>query len=242
MGFRYWALGHLHRRSAIAGHTTLVMPGMAQGRDIGEAGAKTVTLATLGADGGITLEERLTSVVQFERVTVDLESAETPRDVAARLAAALGEARGAVASEYLVARLRVIGATPLAWSLLRDTELLRTEAQRQAEAIGRTSIDRIEMHCIPPAAAGHAAGERAGAGSPVEELRRLMAAAATDDAYRAETVSLAEELRAQLPPECRLGILGADAESFAAMLDDAIRSGIDEVLARLQSAPSPAAS
>lgn len=236
MGFRYWALGHVHCRSVMTGDTTVVMPGMPQGRDIGEAGAKTVTLATVGADGAITLEERLTSGAQFERVMVDLGGAETPRDVAAALAAALGQARDAAPSEHLVARLRLTGATPLAWGLLRDTELLRTEAQRQAEATGRTSIDKVEMYCQLPAAAPDAAVT----GSPVEELRRLMAAAATDDAYRAETAAMVEELRAQLPAECR-AILGTDAGSFAAVLDDAIRNGIDEVLARLRSAPGTAA-
>jgi len=234
MGFRYWALGHVHRRLVVAGDATVVMPGMPQGRDIGEAGAKTVTLATVGVDGAIMLEERLTSVAQFERVTVDLEGAETSRDVAAALAAALGRARDAAASEYLVARLRLIGVTPLAWSLLRDVELLRTEAERQAEAAGRTSIDKVEMHCQPQPAAADAAV--LGEASPVKELRRLMAAAATDDVYRAETAVIAAELRAQLPPECR-AILGTDAGSFAAVLNDAIRIGIDEVLARLQPAP-----
>jgi len=234
----YWALGHVHRRSEVAGNATVVMPGMPQGRDIGEAGPKTVTLATFGADGAITLEERLTSVAQFEWVTVALDGAETSRDVAAALAAALGQARDAAASEHLVARLRLTGTTPLAWGLLRDMELLRTEAERQAEATGRTSIDKIELHCQPQAATLDAAVS--GIASPIEELRRLMEEVAMDDAYRAETAVVAEELRSQLPPECR-AILGTDAASFAAVLDDAIRSGIDEVLARLQPAPGTGA-
>lgn len=232
MGFRYWALGHVHRRSATAGDTTVIMPGMPQGRDIGEAGAKTVTLATVGADSSITLEERLTSVAQFERVVVDLEGAETPRDVAAALAAALGRARDAAASEHLVARLHVTGATPLAWGLLRDADLLQAEAQRQVDAVGRTSIDKIEVRCRPPAAVS----SDAAAGSPVEELGRLMATAATDDAFYTEAATLMQELRTQLPTECR-AMLGTDAATSGIVLDAAIRGGIDEVLARLQPAP-----
>lgn len=232
MGFRYWALGHVHRRSVTAGDTNVVMPGMPQGRDIGEAGAKTVTLVTVSADGTITLEERLTSVAQFERVVVSLQGAETPRDVADALANALGTARNAAASEHLVARLQITGATPLAWGLLRDADLFWAEAQRQAEAVGRTSIDKVEMECRPPAAA---AGTVA-AGSPVEELERLMAAAATDDTFHAEAAALMEELRAQLPAECR-AILGTDETTFAAARDAAVRGGIDEVVARLRSVP-----
>ena len=94
-GFRYWALGHVHARAAVPGEATVVMPGMPQGRDIGESGPKSVTLATVGDDGTIRIEERRTSVAQFERVAVDVGGAEDWRDMAAALAAALGEARDA---------------------------------------------------------------------------------------------------------------------------------------------------
>ena len=56
-GFDYWALGHIHVRSEYAGASTVVMPGMPQGRDIGEAGPKTVSLVTVGDDRSIVIEE-----------------------------------------------------------------------------------------------------------------------------------------------------------------------------------------
>jgi len=230
-GFRYWALGHVHARSAVAGAAAVVMPGMPQGRDIGEAGAKSVTLATVGADGSIAIEERRTSVAQFERITVDLAGVEDWRGMAAALGAALGDARSGVPSEHLVARLRLTGATPLAWRLLRDVDLLRAEAGRQAEAVGKTWIDKLEVECQPvqamPGAGGLAEAD------PLEELRRLMGEVADDEAYRAEITDIAEDLRAQLPQECR-SILGTDPEAFTAALDTAVRDGIDEVLARLK--------
>ena len=43
-GFRYWALGHIHARSVVDGSCTIVMPGIPQGRDIGESGAKLPSL------------------------------------------------------------------------------------------------------------------------------------------------------------------------------------------------------
>ena len=229
-GFRYWALGHVHKRSTVAGAATIVMPGMPQGRDIGEAGAKSVTLVTVADDGAIGLEERHTSVAQFERVGVDLSGAEQWRDVAAAMATALGRARDGVVSEHLVARLRLTGTTPLAWRLKREPELLLAEAERQAEAVGRTAIDKVELEVGPPVRP--ASGEL----DPVDELRRLMGEAVADDAYRGEIVAIAEELRSQLPADCR-AMLGHDAASFAAILDEAARSGIDEVLARLATAP-----
>lgn len=54
-----------------------------------------------------------------------------------------------------------------------------------------------------------------------------------DDAYRADIAAIAEELRTQLPPECR-SLLGVDAEAFATNLAEAARDGVDGVLARLR--------
>ena len=228
MGFRYWALGHVHGRSAVEGEATIVMPGMPQGRDIGEAGAKSVTLATVHADGSITLEERHTSIAQFERVEVDLAAVEDWRDLASVVGTALGQTRDAVISEHLVARLRLTGTTPLAWRLRRDMDLLRTEIVRQAEGIGRTWIDKVEVECQPQQVIPIAT-----AADPSEELRRLMAEVAEDDAYRAEIAAIADDLRGQLPQECR-SIVGNSPEAFSKILADAARDGIDEVLARLK--------
>lgn len=234
MGFRYWALGHLHKRSALtgagsgAGATTIVMPGMPQGRDIGEAGAKSVTLTTVADDGSITVEERPTGVAQFERIRIDLAGVEHWRDVAAALATGLGQARDGVASEHLVARLQLTGTTSLAWQLRRDPDLLEAEAGRQAEGIGRTWIDRIEMECRAPQAAPGLVQT-----DPLEELRRLMGEVAGGHAFREEIAGIAEELRRQLPPECR-SILGAGAEAFEAALDAAAQEGIDDVVAQLK--------
>lgn len=172
-GFRYWALGHIHQRSTADGAATVVMPGMPQGRDINEAGAKSVTLATVMDDGSILLQERLTSVAQFERVTVELGGIEDWRDMVRALGRALGQVRDGVASEHLVARLHLTGAATLAWRLRLDLDLLRTEAEDQAAALGKSWIDKVEVDCRAPGCIpGSAAPAEA---DPLEELRRLMA-------------------------------------------------------------------
>ena len=237
--FRYWALGHVHARSAVAGAATVVMPGMPQGRDIGEAGSKSVTLATVGADGSILIEDRRTSVAQFERVTVDLAGVEDWRGMAAAISASLGRARDGVASEHLVARLRLTGATPLAWRLRRDGDLLREEAARQADALGKTWIDKLELECTPPLTIPNQSS--LSEADPIDELRRLMGEITDDDAYRAEIADIADDLRVQLPPECR-SFLGANPSEFGAALGSATREGIDEVIARLKAASGQEAS
>ena len=236
-GFRYWALGHIHKRASVEGAATIVMPGMPQGRDINEAGAKSATLATVMDDGAILIEERLTSVAQFERVTVDLSGITEWRDMVRALGRAFEQARPRVASEHLVARLHLQGATPLFWRLRRDHDLLQTEAADQAQAVSRSWIDKIELQCQPPGQHAPVAenGQAAREADPIEELRRLMGEATQDDAYRAEITAIAEDLRRQLPAECR-AILGEGDTEFAANLADAAREGVEDVLARLRTA------
>ena len=84
-GFRYWALGHVHKRSIVEGACAIVMPGMPQGRDINEAGAKSVTLVTIDDDRSIHIEERVTSIAQFERVSVDATGIADWRDLVGAL-------------------------------------------------------------------------------------------------------------------------------------------------------------
>ncbi|BCH19506.1 hypothetical protein MesoLjLa_63570 (plasmid) [Mesorhizobium sp. L-2-11] len=71
--FDYWALGHIYKRSISTGRCTIVMPGMPQGRDINESGPKSVSLITIADDRTVHIEEKFTSIAQFERVAVDLD-------------------------------------------------------------------------------------------------------------------------------------------------------------------------
>lgn len=232
-GFRYWALGHVHRRAVAAGACTVVMPGMPQGRDINESGPKSATLATVGDDGTIRVEERPTGIAQFERVEVDLAGIDDWRGIAAAIAAALEQARGRATSEHLVARLTLAGATPLAWRARRDADLLKAEADHRAAATGRCWVEKLEIACTPPAAAGPGAG----GADPVAELRQLVAAEVLgSEAYRAAATAAAEELRGQLPAECR-GLLGSDEAGFRAALDALALEGAEDVLARLHAGP-----
>ena len=230
-GFRYWALGHIHRRSTEEGEAIVVMPGMPQGRDIGEAGEKSVTLATVADDGAIQVEARRTSVAQFESVTVDLAGVDTWREMVGKLERALGRARDGVASEHLVARVKLTGTTALAWRLRRELDLLRTEAESRAAGLGKTWIDKVDVQCRPPAIGLDRAAPAEG--DPLEELRRLMGEVSHDEGYRAEITAIADELRAQLPPDCR-DVFGNDQDSFSANIALAAREGIDDVLARLK--------
>jgi exonuclease SbcD len=69
---------------------------------------------------------------------------------------------------------------------------------------------------------------------PIVELRRLVESEVVrSEAYHAEIAEIANELRTQLPPECRL-VLGADEDGFKAVLAELVNEGAEDVLARLQ--------
>jgi len=235
-GFDYWALGHIHKRQvASAGSRRAVMPGIPQGRHVGEAGPKSVTLVSVGDDGDIALEERLVAVAAFSLVPVDTAGMADWSDVLAAMEAALRQARGEVAAEHLVARIELTGATALAGRLRRDADLLLDEARQVAAAMARTAVEKVSVQVEAPVVAVEAEG-----GNPLVDLRRLVADELRhSESFHAEVRSLVAVLRKDLPPELRDSLL-SDWSDAAADDDDEswlqrlIEAGGSDVLARLE--------
>lgn len=239
MGYRYWALGHVHRRSVEDGDgVTIVMPGNPQGRDINEDGTRSVTLTTIADDGSITVEEREVAVARFDRATVDADGIDDWRDLVAAVRATLARAREGVTTPHLVLRPEITGTTPLAWRIRRDLDLLKAEADNEAAALGDTLggtwIEKLECG-LPSSDALTGDAPRGDSGiDPVDELRRLIAdTVGPSESFRVEARRMVEELRGQLPPECR-DALGADEAAFDALLGNLLAEGADEVAARLR--------
>ncbi len=227
-GFTYWALGHIHGRAVTTGPCTVVMPGMPQGRDVGEAGEKSVTLVTVGDDRSVAVEERRTSIAQFETVPVDVTGSLDWSDVVGRIAAGLQATRLAVGSPHLVARISIRGSTTLAWRIRRDVDLLLAEAQQRADALGHTWIDKLEAGVAAPAHAGKPGG------GALAELHRLISEEVRGSpSFIGAMAELVAELGAQLPPECR-HVLGADEAAVRETVSRLAREGGEVVLARLE--------
>ena len=207
------------------------MPGNPQGRDVNEAGSKSATLAAIDDNRSITIEERLTSVAEFQRLAVDLAGVEDWRAALKRIEATLEKARAAAPSEHLVARLTLRGATPLAWRLRCDADKLAEEAGRIGAEVGRTWIDRIELDCIEPRATEAASAD------PIAELRGLMEREVQNSrAFQDALRELAEDLRGHLPAGSREELFGRDTEEFAQILRDVASEGAEDVLAHLRAA------
>jgi DNA repair exonuclease SbcCD nuclease subunit len=229
-GFDYWALGHIHVRARHAGDRTVIMPGMPQGRDINEAGEKTVTLVTINNDHSLTVEERPTSIAQFERIPADLSSAATWREAADLIEDAMGAARDRTRSAHLVGRLRLTGATPLSWQLRRDRDLLLAETEQRAEGLGKTWIEKIEIATTAPVSTstGNPSAD------PVLELGELVRNDILHQHGVREAIrDLVKELRDDLPPEAR-GFSGDDEAAFEALIDQLLAEGSEDMLARLK--------
>lgn len=228
-GFDYWALGHIHKRAVVSGPTTIVMPGMPQGRDINEDGPKSVTLVTIADDGTVSLEERHTALAEFARVNIDTTGLTEWSELADRITAGLAQARSGSAAPELVARLGFSGETSLAWRMRRDTDLLMAEAEQRAARIGSLWVEKLELHAVPPKSAGKSAND------PLQELRTLIDATILgSEAYEAALSGMTDNLQAQLPPELR-DLFGTDEEQSLQHRMALAREGAQDVLARLQS-------
>ncbi|QND54574.1 DNA repair exonuclease (plasmid) [Phyllobacterium sp. 628] len=229
-GFDYWALGHIHLRSQHVGAKTVIMPGMPQGRDINEAGEKSVSLVTVGDDRSISVEERLTSIAQFERLTVDVTTAREWRDVITAIETALAGQRDKTRSDHLVGRLKLTGNTTLAWQLRRDADLLQAEAEQRAQGIGRTWVEKIELAVRPLDETATAT-----TADPLVELGHLMHAdVMTSHGFREDVRQMIKDLLDDLPPESRKFAGNSEVE-FETFIDELMTQSGDDIIARLKS-------
>ncbi|MGY2046839.1 metallophosphoesterase family protein [Methylobacterium sp. JK268] len=227
-GFDYWALGHVHARAEHRGGCAVVMPGMPQGRDINEAGAKTVSLVTIRDDRSLVIEERATSLAQFERIRVDLSEAVSWAEVVDGIERAVTAVRDATAAPHLVARLSLHGGTPLAWRLRRDRDLLLAETEHRLGGSGRIWIEKIEIAASDPRRA-----EPAGPADPVDELGALIRGEVLRQPDLREDVrALVKEIRDDLPPDARR-FCGDDEAAFERFVDALMSESGHEIVARL---------
>ncbi|THK40175.1 exonuclease SbcCD subunit D [Ensifer sp. MPMI2T] len=230
-GFDYWALGHVHQRQVHSEQPFIVMPGMPQGRDINEAGAKGVTVVTIDDDGGVEIEERPIGVAVFERLSVDIAGAAEWRDVLDLGTRALTRLRHEISAENLILRISLTGTTPLAWRLRRDADLLQTELTNISAGLSGCWVEKIDLLCREPRAQDDRPSRE-----PVEELASLVENEVLPAfGFRAEIRAVAGELLQHLPPELRQ-TLAPDEDALEELAMNAGLMGSADVLAHLHGA------
>ncbi len=225
--FDYWCLGHIHKREVHSENPFIVMPGIPQGRHIGEDGPRSVTMVRVGDDRSVSCREHSVCVAQFERVTVDLTGVERHREMVERIGAKIEAAQNGVAADHTVIRLGLRGQTPLNWQLRRDPETVEAEARDRASQADKTWIEKVELATEEPGTPDTDVG-------PVSELAQTMRGLdpRSNESFRAKARDIMEELSKALPPKAR-DILGSSEEERIRMLDALIAEGCEAVLAHL---------
>jgi exonuclease SbcD len=235
-GFDYWALGHVHLRQIHSEKPLIVMPGMPQGRDINEAGPKSVTLVTVGDDGSLEHQARAIGQAVFERVPIDLDGAQDWRQMLDRAAETLSSLKNRTPADHLILRISLTGATSLAWKLRRDPDFLLAELSNVAAGLGGCWIEKIDVHCRGLEREGALSGP-----DPVEELAALIHSdVLPSHAFRQEAGAMLDELLQQLPRELR-ETLASDEAAAGRLVETIAAAGSDDVLAYLHGSEREAA-
>lgn len=228
-GFDYWALGHVHLRQVHSEKPLIMMPGMPQGRDINEAGDKSIALVTIDDDGTIVHDERYIGQAAFHRLSVDLTGVDDWQGMLALVREAAAKARSVLHAEQIILRVALTGTTSLAWSLRRDPEFLQAEIANIAAGFAGCWLEAVEVFCRPAQD-----GAPQSSADPVHELALMVQDdVLTSHAFRMEAERIVEELLAQLPRELRERMT-ADEAALAALVDTVSREGSDDMLAHLQ--------
>ncbi len=225
-GFDYWALGHIHKRQVHASAPWVVMPGNPQGRDIGEAGAKSATLLTI-SNGLISIAEVPTSTVEFRESRVSLAGLDDDDAVRAALRSHV-QAEAATVADSAILRLTLTGATPRAWQLRRDRDIWAEALKHLCEDTGCLWIEKLTLDVTTPAAA-------ASPNDAVAEVQALMARIASEEGFRALARQELEQLLALLP-QPRRAALAPNPAAQAALLDRLTRDAALAMTAAMRGA------
>ena len=225
MGFDYWALGHIHKRQVHSQTPWVVMPGMPQGRDIGEAGPKSATLLTIDR-GCINVSEVPTSVVEFVHTELDVTEADNNETLRALLKAHLKETRHAISAPAGVLRLTLTGCPARHWKFLRDRDVWSEQLGELAESAGNLWIDKLLFAFSPPSANDTA-------GNASDELATTMATIRTEPGFTELARTEVETVLQALPATIRDRLMADEAERDA-LVERLAKAGADLVLAQMK--------
>lgn len=231
-GYDYWALGHIHKRAVYTESTcTVVMPGIPQGRDIGESGEKSVTLVTITDDAKLTIKEHPIALAHFEQIEVSLEAQEDWSSAINVVMSEIDQLWQVCDAEHLVARVVLTGRTPLAWKLRRDEDLFVQDIIGRLEDDEHRWLDKLIIQCDPPADEQE---DLVASSSPYIELHDLMIKEIKQSPVFQNHAQLAlEDLLRVLPAEVRTSF-GDNEQSLEKTIESLALQGSTLITAKLQ--------
>lgn len=227
LGFDYWALGHVHKRQVHSDAPWVVMPGIPQGRDIGEAGLKSATLLTI-ENGMISIQEVPTSVTSFLGHSIDVSGADADDDIRQIIRSSLHALLQSMRlGDTAIVRLMLVGSTVRHWQVLRDRDIWAETVSQIAEETGRLWIEKLHFALEAPTVAADA--------NATEELGQLMAQIASEEGFAAHALAEVDEVLSQLPPGRRAELM-SDATALSVLTKELAEAGSRHLYALMKGA------
>ena len=227
-GFDYWALGHVHKRQVHSKAPWVVMPGMPQGRDIGEAGAKSATLLQID-DGKINISEIPTSAVEFISESLHIKTVENDDSLKSLLRDAMQHAASGLSAAAGVVRLTLTGSPAIHWQILRDGDYWREQAAELARETDRLWLDKLVFNIEAPNTENSA--------SATDELAIIIEQIRNETSFVHAAMKQVEELLGELPRELRAKLL-SDESRLQTLTAELSKAGAQQVLARMKGTDS----
>jgi DNA repair exonuclease SbcCD nuclease subunit len=226
MGFDYWALGHVHKRQVHGQNPWVVIPGIPQGRDIGEAGPQSATLIDID-DGKVSIDVIPTSAVEFASVSVDCTGCTSDDDLRTLLRRSLSEFADQLTSDTAILRVTLTGATPRHWQIRRDAETWTQSVQDIALETGTVWVEKVSLDIKAETSAPDT--------SATGELQTLMTQIAQEDGFAASLEGEVESMLNDLPPALRPDF-APNAEAVRTLARELTEKGTADILARMKGA------
>ena len=194
-GFDYWALGHIHKRQVHCEAPWIVMPGIPQGRDIGEPGAQSATLITID-EGRVGTSDFPTSSIEFNTLIMDISELKDAADLQDMTRNALQAHVGTLQSDDGVVRIRLQGQSALRWQWLRDRDQWFETVKLQCRQTERLWVEKLIFEVDDTA-------KPVPDTSALGELSTLMSTIRNEEAFREDAMALITEILAALPASQR---------------------------------------
>jgi len=204
MGFDYWALGHIHIRQIHSEAPWIVMPGIPQGRDIGEAGSKSATMISI-EDGNISVSEVPTSAAEFVDLLVNISGIESDDDLRQHIRDVLLNTSQNLTSNAGLLRISLGGVTQRKWQILRDQDNWREIIAEMARSTGVLWVEKVKFNLTAETDAG--ATDK----SAVAELERLIDEIRSEPAFASELKQSLEAVVAEIPLGRRSRLIPSEA-------------------------------
>ena len=224
-GFDYWALGHIHKRQVHCEKPWIVMPGIPQGRDIGEPGPQVATLITID-NQSISISEFLTSSIEFTSVALDVTDLSDASDLRALAKTKLHDAAASLQSDDAIVRVVLQGQSSLRWQWLRDLEQWQETLEQLCRDTGRLWLEKLVFNVNDAPKSLHDT-------TAISELSELMIAIRSEDAFDSEAIELIETVLSVLPPSERKKLL-PEKQSVHDLASSLSEQGAEHVLALMR--------